>query len=572
MEESGKDLLAKLEAMQARMLRAFQQDAGVVNEEAASRTGKSEQPPSAGESTEPPLLDLLRRFSLKPRDVRDYLDRFVIEQHEAKKVLSVAVCDHYHQIRRALTDPKQAAADYSKQNILILGPTGVGKTYLMRTVARLIGVPFVKADATKFSETGYVGSDVEDLVRDLVKAAQGNAELAQYGIIYLDEIDKISSPPEATGTRDVSGRGVQVNLLKLMEEAEVSLHGSNDVMGQMRAMMSGFGGGRGKDRPARDTISTRHILFIVSGAFDRLAERIRRRLHQGTIGFAAGAARDSEGAGGNLSRYLHHATTKDLVEYGFEPEFVGRLPVRVACDNLTAEDLARILTTSEGSLLKQYRADFAAYGIELTVTPEAVQAIAAKAAEEGTGARGLMTVLERALRDFKFELPSTGIRRLEVTTDLLEDPPGTLKAILHENAHLMDAVWEAELKGFADGFAAQHGFRLTFEPGVLDQFVEAALAAGKTLRSVCEERFHDFPYALALLHKRSPFSEYLITAEAAQNPSEALSRKIVEAFREGKNPALSDGAPEQSSAVKGGSKSPEIGRDSGPQTVADAEG
>src|SRR3989449_1300622 len=215
------------------------------------------------------------KFDYKPRDVKAYLDRFVVKQEEAKKVLSVALCDHYHHVRLAMDG--NAQPNYAKQNIILIGPTGVGKTYLVRSIADLIGVPFVKADATKFSETGYVGGDVEDLVRDLVRRADGEVARAQYGIIYIDEIDKIASAPNLTG-RDVSGRGVQTNLLKLMEETEVPVRAPNDLAGQIQAMIEMSRGGGGKKQPA--TISTRHILFVVSGAFPGLEKVVRKRLRE----------------------------------------------------------------------------------------------------------------------------------------------------------------------------------------------------------------------------------------------------------------------------------------------------
>jgi ATP-dependent Clp protease ATP-binding subunit ClpX len=219
-------------------------------------------------------------FNRRPREVKEHLDRFVIRQDEAKKVLSVALCDHYHQVRLARAG--KASPHYTKQNVILLGPTGVGKTHLIRSVADLIGVPFVKADATKFSETGYVGGDVEDLVRDLIRKADGEVARAQYGIIYIDEIDKIAALANHSG-RDVSGRGVQTNLLKLMEDTEVPVRAPNDIAGQMQAMMEGMR--HGKTGPA--TINTRHILFVVSGAFGGLEKIVQKRLREAMIGFAS---------------------------------------------------------------------------------------------------------------------------------------------------------------------------------------------------------------------------------------------------------------------------------------------
>ena len=253
-------------------------------------------------------------FNYKPREVKDYLDRFVIKQDEAKKVLSVALCDHYHHVRLALEGKE--SPNYAKQNIALIGPTGVGKTFLIRSAADLIGVPFVKADATKFSETGYVGGDVEDMVRDLLRLADNDVTRAQYGIIYIDEIDKIAAASGLVG-RDVSGRGVQTNLLKLMEETEVPARSPSDIAGQIQAMMDFTQRGR----KAPSTINTKHILFIVSGAFDGLEKIIRKRLREATIGFGA-KDRPLE----TPEDVLGHAQTPDFIEFGFEPEFIGRLP------------------------------------------------------------------------------------------------------------------------------------------------------------------------------------------------------------------------------------------------------
>ncbi|MEN8862174.1 MAG: AAA family ATPase [Lentimonas sp.] len=367
---------------------------------------------SSGEDDADPLQKI-RNFHLKPKEIRDYLDRFVIRQDEAKKVLSVAICDHYNHVRRSLSHPAGASKDYSKQNLLLLGPTGVGKTYLMKTIAKLIGVPFVKADATKFSETGYVGSDVEDLVRDLVKTADGNIDLAEHGIIFVDEIDKIASEA-GMGGRDVSGRGVQINLLKLMEETQVNLFSPTDMLSQMQAAMEIQRGGEVQ----RKTINTRNILFIVSGAFDRLADNIKKRMANNAMGFGAAPHSENE----DTSAYLKYAETTDFTKYGFEPEFIGRVPVRVACNSLSTEDLAHILASSEGSVLRQYQDDFKGYGIDFNIGAESILQIAEAASKEGTGARGLMTILERLFRDYKFELPSTAIKAFEVTPNMIADP------------------------------------------------------------------------------------------------------------------------------------------------------
>ena len=328
-----------------------------------------------GVETEEAPLDL--KFEYLPRDIKHYLDRFVIQQDNAKKVLATAICDHYNHITRC-SSRGECREEYSKQNIIMLGPTGVGKTYLVRKVADLIGVPFVKGDATKFSETGYVGGDVEDLVRELVHKAEGNIRLAEYGIVYLDEVDKIAAPSNFHG-RDVSGGGVQRGLLKLMEETEVSLRTPFDLTSQLQAAME-F---QSKGQVSRSVINTRHILFIVSGAFSGLSEIIRKRMGARSIGFRSGwvAAPKNED-------YLPFAKSSDFIEYGFESEFVGRLPVVVGCEELEVEDLFQILKHSEGSIMRQYVQAFEAYGIELVLSDPGQHRLAEKASLERTGARG----------------------------------------------------------------------------------------------------------------------------------------------------------------------------------------
>lgn len=468
------------------------------------------------------IIKRIRAFNRKPKEIRDYLDRYVIRQDEAKKVLSVAICDHYNHVRQCIDNPKLAEKEYSKQNILLLGPTGVGKTYLMRNIAKLIGVPFVKADATKFSETGYVGNDVEDLVRDLYKVADSNAELAQYGIIYIDEIDKIAGNT-SSGGKDVSGRGVQINLLKLMEEADVNLFSPHDMMSQMQAMMSMSQGSKKQKR----TLSTKNILFIVSGAFDKLSENVRKRLDQGQIGFSS----KRDGSEENDSHFLKLTETRDFIDYGFEPEFVGRLPVRVACETLSAEDLAQILKNSEGSILDQYHRDFKGYDIDFSITDEAIMEIADRASRERTGARGLMTVLEKTFRDFKFELSSTSITNFEVNSDTIADPQKALTDLLLNNKAALNEFLFKRVEEFKVEFKDNHGLELEFSADACTKIVEMAVLEDRSTSSICEHLFKDYEHGLKIINRNSGQTRFLINAEAVDDPDGELSKWVVESIK-----------------------------------------
>ena len=483
----------------------------------------SSGPESPVEPTRDERLEAIRSFDRKPKEIRDYLDRFVIKQEQAKRVLAVAVCDHYNHVRRCLEDETRAKAEYVKPNVLLLGPTGVGKTFLMRNVAKLIGVPFVKADATKFSETGYVGYDVDDLVRDLVKSAGGDVELAEFGIIYVDEIDKIASEASRAG-RDVSGRGVQINLLKLMEETEVNLHSPQDMMGQMKAFMDMQKG----TKQNKSTISTKNILFIVSGAFDQLAENVRKRLDVNRIGFSS---TDEEGSDDeSANRFLAKAETRDFIKYGFEPEFVGRLPVRVACEELTKSDLGQILRSSEGNVLEQYKNDFAGYSIDFKIDDGAIDRIAEQAAEEKTGARGLVTVLERTFRDFKFELPSSGIRNFEVSARTVDEPKDSLADLLEQNRDQLDESMLADVDRFTEDFKREHGFLLRMRKPAKNAIVKIALKENRSVRAVCEKKFSDYEHGLGIISQRTGNKEFVIEKKTIDDPDKELSRWVVESF------------------------------------------
>lgn len=442
-------------------------------------------------------------FSIKPEELEEYLNQYVVAQEEAVEVIATKVCTHFNRMRidKALSKDERTAGNI-KSNILLIGPTGVGKTYIIKLIANKIGVPFVKADATKFSETGYVGGDVEDLVRELVYEADGDISKAEYGIIYIDEIDKIASSGGIHGP-DVSRSGVQRNLLKLMEEADVDLKTPHDLASQIEAAMEAQKTGK----VSRRIINTRNILFIVSGAFQGLEEIINKRINKQSIGFEKSKTTANE-----KHNILKSVKTEDLLQFGFESEFIGRLPVYVVLNHLNEDGLYRILKNSNSTVIQGKKMDFKAYNINISFTDEAMRILAERAYAEHTGARGLQTVFEKLLIAFEKKLPSTGIKKLSVDKKLIDNPKAVLSDLL-----LADGI-----KQFQENFLAAQGVFLEFTQEARQLIREISDKENKKVKNLCQELFADYYHGIKLMN----MEQFTVTKEAVEKPDDYLAEYI----------------------------------------------
>ncbi|HOW81815.1 MAG TPA: AAA family ATPase [Spirochaetota bacterium] len=446
-------------------------------------------------------------FDIKPEELEAYLNQYVVNQESTIEVIATKVCTHFNRMKLEGTlKEEEKIVGNIKSNMLLIGPTGVGKTFIVKLIAKKIGVPFVKADATKFSETGYVGGDVEDLVRELVHEADGDVSKAEYGIIYLDEIDKIASSGAMHGP-DVSRTGVQRNLLKLMEEADVDLKTPHDLASQVEAAMEAQRTGK----VTRRKINTRNILFIVSGAFSTLDEIINKRLNKQSIGFDKAKIGIRE-----KQDLLKLVRTEDLIEYGFESEFVGRLPVYVVLNELNEEGLYKILTNKYSTVVLGKKLDFKSYGIDLKFTDEALRILAAKAHQEKTGARGLLSVFEKALIKFEKSLPSTQVKEFTLTKEVIDNPQKELRAL----------IIDSSINEFQRSFLIQHGVYLDFSREAVESIDGKCGPNPGDAGALCEKLFRDYFHGLRLMK----LEHLTLTADAVDDPEGFLNRYIKENY------------------------------------------
>jgi endopeptidase Clp ATP-binding regulatory subunit ClpX len=520
-------------------------------------------------------------FNLKPEDLVAYLDQYIVKQDRAKAVLSTKICTHFNRIKRAREFPDEShMVGRIKNNVLMIGPTGVGKTYMVKLIAKKIGVPFVKGDATKFSETGYVGGDVEDLVRDLVREADGDAELAQSGIIYIDEVDKIASSRNLVGS-DISRTGVQRALLKPMEETEIELKVPHDPISIMQEIEK-F---RRTGRRERNTINTKNILFIMSGAFADLPEIIARRMKDKHMGFGARITSQQEQAD-----ILNHVKSEDLIEFGFESEFVGRLPVRAVFEKLNKDDLFNILKNPNNPVILGKKFDFASYGIRVKFEDDVLHVLAKNAFQENTGARGLVSAIERALLLFEKSLPSTDIRLFPVTKTVIREPEKSLEKLknypdseeitenyetllgeekafikdylntnkknLAEKYNLtlspsrIDTVTEyysqqvmevgtaiEKIKSHADEikrlelyFYKNHDINIVMEDDAIDYIIEQFVNTSIDVEDIYNKLTIDFEYGLKLVREKTGRNRFFITRDAMVSPESYVSKLLKEDY------------------------------------------
>jgi ATP-dependent Clp protease ATP-binding subunit ClpX len=531
--------------------------------------------------------DSMAKFDMLPEELEAHLDNFVVKQRQAKAVLATKICTHFNRIKHFKKNSgkkKSAGVGMIKNNVLMIGPTGVGKTYIVKLIAQKIGVPFVKGDATKFSETGYVGGDVEDLVRDLVYEAKEDISLAENGIIYIDEIDKIASARNIIG-HDVSRTGVQRALLKPMEETEVDLKVPHDPVSQIQAIEQFRRTGKKEKR----AVNTKNILFIMSGAFGELASIVKKRLQKQGIGFEADVRSTDI-----PWEILKEVTAQDLVEFGFESEFVGRLPVVVVFDELSKEDLVEILKNPNNPIILSKRLDFNAYGIDIKFEDEALAKIAELAAHEKTGARGLVSAIEKVLIPFEKRLPSTGFRKLLVTPELVADSEKELQAFRDQyhspewTARFQKALEKEmeDVKAFirsrADEFRHRSGLevtesragliaaiyfkricdvnsafdeffsmytqikmeeaslfneadiRVTFEDEAVDELIQRAVDTDQDGGVLAYQLAKKLEYGLKLVKERSGIEEFVITRKAVTE-MEAYINDLVKRYYRGKD-------------------------------------